>query len=111
MSPDQRGNGSLRHDYGIPVDVISLNIYCNSRNVGRVDFIKIDVEGMEIEVLKGAQELLRLFKPVLFFETLEELNRDRGVGIFDEIGECLSNLGYNFFTVRNVSITLRHLHQ
>jgi hypothetical protein len=37
-----------------------------------VDFIKIDVEGAELEVLKGALELIGRNKPVLIIETLGE---------------------------------------
>lgn len=35
------------------VDIISLDVYCEHR-VPRVDFLKIDVEGSELRVLKGA---------------------------------------------------------
>ncbi len=34
----------------------------------RLDLIKIDVEGMELDVLKGAQQLLRRFTPVIYVE-------------------------------------------
>jgi FkbM family methyltransferase len=43
-----------------------------------VDFIKIDVEGFEAEVLKGAQETLKRCSPVLWIEIgskLEAINR------------------------------------
>ena len=36
---------------------------------GPLHFIKIDVEGHELEVLKGAAELLRAYKPALLVET------------------------------------------
>lgn len=44
---------------GITLDEMSFN---------RVDFIKIDVEGMEQQVLLGAQKLISKFSPVIFFE-------------------------------------------
>jgi len=34
----------------------------------KIDFIKIDVEGSEFDVLKGSQKILRKSKPVIFFE-------------------------------------------
>jgi len=37
-------------------------------NLDRIDLIKIDVEGFELNVLRGLKETLNKFKPVLFFE-------------------------------------------
>lgn len=37
----------------------------------RVDMIKIDVEGMEMEVLDGAEETLRRCRPILYIEVLK----------------------------------------
>jgi len=99
MSPEGRGNGGLLHNKGTSVDVISLDIYCKARDLNRVDFIKIDVEGMELEVLTGAREIIRLFRPILFFETLEIFNRHRGSIMFNQIEEYLSDLEYSFFAV------------
>ncbi|MEJ5310868.1 MAG: FkbM family methyltransferase [Anaerolineae bacterium] len=41
------------------VAVISLDEYCELKGVDYIDFLKIDVEGMEPYVLQGAQRLLR----------------------------------------------------
>jgi Methyltransferase FkbM domain len=38
-------------------------------DIQRLDFIKIDVEGAELEVLKGAQELIKKFDPKIMVET------------------------------------------
>jgi len=47
----------------VPVDHLNLS--------KRVQFIKIDVEGMETAVLLGATETLRKSRPIVFFEVLE----------------------------------------
>ncbi len=41
------------------VAVTSLDDYCRSQNIGRIDFIKLDVEGMEPHALQGARTLLK----------------------------------------------------
>lgn len=46
------------------VEVKSLD----SCSVEKVDFIKADVEGMELALLKGAEKLIDTFKPVIFVE-------------------------------------------
>lgn len=41
-------------------EVYSLDSYLNGK---AVSFVKVDIEGMEMELLKGAQETIRRFKP------------------------------------------------
>jgi hypothetical protein len=40
------------------VAATSLDAYCETFDVDRVDFLKVDVEGMEPQVLKGAKRML-----------------------------------------------------
>jgi FkbM family methyltransferase len=43
----------------------------DSLNLQRVDLIKIDVEGMEIDVLLGAQETIKRCKPIMTIEIIK----------------------------------------
>jgi hypothetical protein len=54
--------------------------------LGRVDLIKIDVEGMEEEVLVGAEETIRRTKPYLIVEHYK-------LGA-DPLKSVLAKLGY-----------------
>lgn len=55
----------------------------------RIDFIKIDVEGAELGVLKGALELIRKYKPVIVFEC--------GLGASEYYGTKPADI-YSFFS-------------
>lgn len=48
----------------LPVDVIRLD----DLNLGECDFIKIDVEGMELEVLGGAMKTIEAKRPIMYIE-------------------------------------------
>ncbi|RZS97334.1 FkbM family methyltransferase [Cecembia calidifontis] len=62
---------------------------------GRVDLIKIDVEGAELQVLKGATKCLTRFKPSLIIEINKEACQSAGYEAQD-ILEFLKNFGYAF---------------
>lgn len=68
----------------IQVEVVPLDAYLNA--VTRVDLMKIDVEGFEYQVLQGARQLLRTYRPTLLLE-LSAASRA-------ECGRLLQELGY-----------------
>lgn len=47
------------------VDATTIDDFVSEQNLNRVDFIKIDVEGAEKEVIEGAKETIKKFKPKL----------------------------------------------
>lgn len=58
-------------------------------NMERVDFIKIDVEGMEMDVLAGAEKTISKTKPQLMIEVIKS---DQ-----DALQQWLTNHGYKIF--------------
>ena len=56
---------SIRKKYEI--DLISVDQFCEDSDVSSVDILKVDVEGSEIDVLKGAKDIMNSVK-VLYIE-------------------------------------------
>jgi FkbM family methyltransferase len=81
-----------------PAHGVTLDGAMMSRAPQRVDLIKIDVEGAELLVLRGARELLRVYRPMVFFEVWERWTRDFGYDAAALAAE-LEAAGYNEFTV------------
>ena len=52
----------------IEVQVTSLDAYCGRHTFDRVDVIKIDCQGYELQVLEGASDVLQTFRPRLLLE-------------------------------------------
>jgi len=70
------GTGSLvrHHDAAEPVRVTALDLYCQEHGIGRVDFLKVDVEGAELLVFRGGARLLAASNaPAIMFEADDSL--------------------------------------
>lgn len=68
------------------------------------DCIKIDVEGYECPVLRGATELIKRRRPVIFleahFSVLKEVSGDSNESLF----ELINSLGYTPFTYQGEKV-------
>ena len=53
------------------IEAISVDDLVKRLGLPRVDWIKLDIEGAEVEALRGASETLRRFRPTLFIEVHE----------------------------------------
>ena len=62
------------------------------------DFIKCDVEGAELFVFKGGQEVIERHKPIIFTEMLRKWSAPFGYHP-NEIIELLTDCGYSCFTM------------
>lgn len=67
---------------------------------GKVDFIKMDIEGAELLALKGSVEILKKFKPVLYIEVFKHWTMEFGYHPID-IYNFLRNMGYKKFIIEN----------
>jgi FkbM family methyltransferase len=73
----------------LSVPVVSLDEYFDEND--KVTLLKIDVEGAELEVLKGAERILRQHAPLLVFECE---NRHLAPGNVEDVFCYLRGLGY-----------------
>jgi len=62
---DLGGSALSKKSNFVKVPQITLDDFVKNRKIDKVDFIKMDIEGMEREVLKGASETIAKFKPKL----------------------------------------------
>jgi FkbM family methyltransferase len=96
MSLYDRKMSGLIHQELCPV-ITGLQ-YCKENNIRKIDFLKIDVEGLETKVLKGFGDFLINVRYIQF---------EYGIGLRDagsnlsEIIEILTNFNFSGFKINN----------
>lgn len=83
--------------YVVEVPITRLNEYVQLQNLARVDFVKMDVEGAELAVLKGATDFLeRRPRPIIFCEVQDLRTRPWGYPA-REIVDFLRQRGFRWY--------------
>tara|TARA_Y100000590_G_scaffold399203_1_gene482180 strand:+ start:1298 stop:2116 length:819 start_codon:yes stop_codon:yes gene_type:complete len=80
---------------------ISLDDLILENKIENISFIKLDVDGPELNVLKSGQKILSEKKPPIFMELAPYLYHEFGYKYFDLI-KYINFLGYNFFTINPI---------
>lgn len=59
--------------YPVDIQLCTLDEWVNNNPLTRIDLIKIDIEGHEVEMIQGAINTINKFKPKIVVETDKEL--------------------------------------
>jgi FkbM family methyltransferase len=98
------GTSSLVHKSSSPTAVAevpleTLDNYCAAHGVTRLDFMKVDVEGAEHLVFRGAEKTLERMRPTIIFE----YNAESG----PEAYSLLGRIGYGLYDMERRPLPLR----
>ena len=76
-------------------EVRTLDQLVSEAGLTRVDFIKIDVDGWEVDVFRGASDVLTRFKPTILMELAAYVLAEHGRNP-DDLLRILTDAGYGF---------------
>ncbi len=93
---------SEQGNLGVSIDAITLDDFVLNQKISP-DVIKIDVEGYELDVLKGAKQILVDLSPLIFLEIHPDALVKNGASV-EEVISLLNDLGYKFFGSRGGKI-------
>jgi FkbM family methyltransferase len=100
--------GDLRPDYYRPEDVSYVPVFpfddLDLKNIGNISFIKIDVEGAELEVLTGLKKTLEKHNPVITCEVLDCHRADANLDVLQDraskLVELVKSLNYTIYRIK-----------
>jgi FkbM family methyltransferase len=79
-----------------PISLTSLDDFCITHGVDRIDFVKIDVQGYEEKVLLGGKNMLTQLRPPILIEMDPPVLRAQGCSE-NRIVETLVSYGYRLY--------------
>ena len=79
------------------VPVFNLDFIVKPFEMEKLIVMKIDVEGYELNVLKGGAELIESAKPIILFEVLPHHNNENKINNSTKIYEFLTGLNYTVY--------------
>jgi FkbM family methyltransferase len=101
--------GTPKDTTGIPT--ISLDEFMLKNHISKIKLLKIDTDGFEYEVLKGAEKLIVNFRPIIILEISLYTLQDKGIS-FDFIYDYFNHLGYRLFDlVTNAEVNVMNFRQ
>ncbi len=98
--------GLIKNAASVPA--ATLDDYCERNDIETIHLIKIDTDGHELKVLKGACETLKKCRPFIVFEIGLYVMEEQQIE-FDDFYTYLNRLGYSLLNAKNgKAITLRN---
>jgi FkbM family methyltransferase len=82
----------------VTVDTTSLDAYLDRKKIDRVDLMKIDTEGGEVDAFRGAHRLLSQLRPTIISEVLDLVTRAWGYTASD-IMKLVRSYDYEWFDI------------
>lgn len=101
-----RGEGIIGEEI---VECVTLDKFMSANNINRVDFLKIDVEGSEKDVLEGCKKLLEEQKDLILMVELDKENDEINGNLRKEVVDRMYKIGYEAWIIDRKSLRLKRI--
>ena len=92
----------------VEVDLTTLDSFVTRREIGRVDVMKLDIEGAECAAIDGATNVLRTLRPTLILEVVSAALRANG-STPEDLEQRLRTARYALYEIDEETATLKAL--
>lgn len=87
------------------IAAITLDYFVKEKNIQKLDLIKIDTDGYELEVLKGGKHILATLRPKVIFEVGQYIMKEKKIS-FSDYSSLFFELNYKILNTKGVEVTL-----
>lgn len=91
---DNWGDVGLKFKNAVQVNTVTLDSYCASHSIGKIDLLKLDIQGAELKALRGARRLLEGQQVGLIYMEMILAPTYVGQPLFHEYLKYLADVGY-----------------
>lgn len=88
----------------IVVNTNTIDVFCEEKKIEKINILKIDVQGAELEVLKGAAAMLTNKNIDLIYLEVEFVELYLNQPLFHDISAFLKTFDYNLYYIYNISV-------
>ena len=81
------------------VNIDTIDSYCKKNNISKIDFLKIDTEGYELNVLEGAVDMLSSESISFIYCEIGFLRQNNRNTYFADLTEWLEAKNYHFYGI------------
>lgn len=90
------------------VSSLTIDAFCKSQKINKLDFIKIDTDGHEYSVLIGGRQTIKRLKPVILFEVGDYLLKEHNIK-FQSFLDFFGKNNYRLFNTQSgIEITSKN---
>jgi FkbM family methyltransferase len=86
----------------IEVETITIDDFCSTKKIKKIDILKLDVEGAEKKALKGASDKLSKYAIYLIYTEVMFTTHYEGGCMFCELASFLKQYDYTLFNLYNL---------
>lgn len=93
----------IKSQTSITVETTTIDVFCKEKNIERIHILKIDVQGADLDVLKGATEMLKSKCIDLIYIEVEFVEIYKDQPLFHDISMFLNEHKYKLHALYNLS--------
>jgi len=86
-------------DFEVDIEITTLDSFCQTEAINEIDFLQIDVQGADLDVLKGASRILDSVLAIQIEVEFSHLYKDQP--LFADIDTYLRTNGFSLFDLTN----------